>query len=170
MLVFQLCLRFVLECFVCVYFLRALHLNRYSLSTAAQDIFLLLPWLYSTYKGLFNLRHKVRLFKDNSQTLRGEMHQNINAVIILNVSSQYTALIDSYVIYLPVIPLATEGKAVPALPDFGDTYHVKGETYEKWQIKLLSSLQCSERSHFILQEWFRCPMLKSRSHLRLGLT
>lgn len=57
------------------------------------------------------------------------MNQNINAVIILNVSSLYTALI----IYLPVIPLATEGKAVPTLPNFGNTYHVKGKTCKEWK-------------------------------------
>lgn len=56
------------------------------------------------------------------------MNQNINAVFILNVGSQCTALTGLYIIYLPVILLATEGKAVPTLPDFGDTYHVKGRT------------------------------------------
>lgn len=50
------------------------------------------------------------------------------AVIILNVSIQYTAPIKLYIIYLPVIPLATEGKAVPTLPHFGNIYHVKGKT------------------------------------------
>lgn len=57
-----------------------------------------------------------------------KINQNINPVIILNVSSQYTALIKLYVIYVPVIPLATEGKPVLTLPNFGNTYHVKGKT------------------------------------------
>lgn len=59
------------------------------------------------------------------------MNQNITAEIILIVSSQYTALIKLYIIYLPVIHLVTEGKTVPTLPNFGSTYHVKGKTCEE---------------------------------------
>lgn len=36
-----------------------------------------------------------------------------------------------------MVPLTTEGKAVPTLPIFGDTYHVKGKTCEDLQIKPL---------------------------------
>lgn len=44
-----------------------------------------------------------------------------------------------YIIFLPLVPLAAEGKSIPSLPNFGNTYHVKGETCIRLTIKPLSS-------------------------------
>lgn len=37
---------------------------------------------------------------------------------------------------------ATEGKAVPSLPNFGNTYHVKGKPYTRLHVRAPFSSQC----------------------------
>lgn len=56
-----------------------------------------------------------------------------------------------YIVFLPLVPLAAEGKSIPSLPNFGNTYHVKGKTCIRLQIKLLSSshfAQMCRTSHY----------------------
>lgn len=53
-----------------------------------------------------------------------------------------------YLVFLPLVPLAAEGKSVPSLPNFGNTYHVKGKTCTRLKMKALSSSRFAQMCRF----------------------